>query len=220
MIRSAIASSSWVSVALLVAFSAPASAAGRQRPVTDETVTVEDLAMTPLEDLNLAKDPIPPALLRAAQDPYRGPGGNTCADILHQIGDLDAVLGEDVDMGPREPENPANIGKIAQSMVGMLIPYRGLIRNVTGAERHAREFREAIAAGMMRRAYLKGLGQGLDCPYPARPAPPELIAATILKREEAAKAEGDQPDSEGTRGRAVPVADGDFVSQPVVQPTP
>jgi hypothetical protein len=190
------------------------AAAQRQRAVTDETVTMGDVAKTPLSDLNLSKDPIPPVLLRAAEEPYRNYGLNRCDDIRNEIGDLDAVLGEDMDLGPRDPGG-ANIGKVAQSLVGMLIPYRGLIRNLSGAERHQRAFQEAIAAGMMRRAYLKGLGQAKNCPYPARPAPPEMIAAAILKREEAAR---EQEEEEATGGREVPV-DG-YVSEPVVQQVP
>lgn len=210
MTRSAIASWICASASLTAALVAASPAAARQRAVTDETVTVGDVAMTPLEDLNLAKDPIPLVLQSAALEPYRSIAGNSCADIRNEIGDLDAVLGEDVDMGPIDQKSSANVGKIAQNLVGMLIPYRGLIRNLSGAERHERAFRDAIAAGLMRRAYLKGLGQGMDCPYPARPAPPEMIAATILKREEAREMAEKE---EQTEGREV-LAEG-YITQPV-----
>ncbi len=215
MTRNVIEWSSCASAAVVCSFfvAAPASA---QRPVTDETVTVVDVAKTPLEDLNLARDPIPPALQRALREPYRDPGLNHCADIRSEIGDLDAVLGEDMDTAPHTREHRTNVGKIAQGLVGSLIPFRGVIRSLSGANSHEREFKEAIAAGLMRRAYLKGMGQAMNCPYPARPAPPEMIAAAILKREEAARRE--EEDEEETQGRAVPV-DG-YVSEPVVQPTP
>jgi len=196
---------------LLLALMAPTSAAA-QRPVTDETVTVGDMAKTPLEDLNLAKDPIPPVLQRALEEPYRDPGLNHCADIRSEIGDLDAVLGEDMDTEPHDPEHPRNFGRMAQGFLASLIPYRSVIRSISGANKHEREFKESIAAGMMRRAYLKGMGQAMGCPYPARPAPPEMVAAAILKREEAERAEE-------TQGKEVPVEPGTYVSEPVVQPT-
>ena len=203
MTRSAIASWSCASGALAAALFASAPAAA-QRAVTDETVTVGDVAKTPLEDLNLTKDPIPPVLLRALDEPYRDPGFHHCADIRSEIGDLDAVLGEDMDTAPHTGEHGTNVGRMAQSLLGSLIPYRGVIRSISGANSHERDFKEAIAAGMMRRAYLKGMGQALDCPYPARPAPPEMIAAAILQREEAAQEE-EREDEETTQGREVPV---------------
>jgi len=218
MTHSAIASWSCASGALAASFFLAAPAAA-QRTVTDETVTVVDVAKTPLEDLNLARDPIPAALQRALREPYRDPGLSQCADIRNEIGDLDAVLGEDMDTAPHTGEHRTNVGKIAQGVVGSLIPFRGVIRSLSGANSHEREFKEAIAAGLMRRAYLKGIGQAMDCPYPARPAPPEMIAAAILKREEeAARQEEEEEEGEETQGREVPV-DG-YVSEPVVQPLP
>jgi hypothetical protein len=212
MTRSAIASLSYASAALVLAV-VPAAPAAAQRSVTDETVTVLDVAKTPLDDLNLTRDPIPPTLQRALREPYRDPGLNHCADIRNEIGDLDAVLGEDMDTLPNTGEHRTNIGRVAQRLVGSLIPFRGVIRSLSGANEHEREFKEAIAAGLMRRAYLKGMGQAMNCPYPARPATPEMIAAQILKREETAR-------QEETQGRPVDVEGDSYVSEPVVQPTP
>ncbi len=44
------------------------------------------------------------------------------------------------------------------------MPFRGWIRRLSGAERHARDVAAAIAAGTARRAFLKGVGQGRICP--------------------------------------------------------
>ena len=217
MTRSAIVSLSCARGALVAGLivSTPAAA---QKVVTDDTVTVGDVAKSPLEDLNLAKDPIPPALQRALEEPYRDPGLNNCADIRNEIGDLDAVLGDDMDTDPHSDEHRTSVGRMAQNVLSSLIPYRGVIRSLSGANRHEREFKESIAAGMMRRAYLKGMGQAMGCPYPARPAPPEMIAAAILKQEEAQREEKEEQeeDQEETQGRPVPV-DG-YVAEPVVQP--
>ena len=43
----------------------------------------------------------------------------------------------------------------------------GAVRRLTGAERYSREVAAAIAAGTVRRAYLKGFGQSAGCAVPA-----------------------------------------------------
>lgn len=176
-----------------------------QDVVTDESVEVRDVALLPLADLNLDRDEIPPVLVRAKASPYAGDGLNDCAAVRAAIGDLDAVLGEDFDMpGARADGGGLEFGKVARSVIGMLIPYRRVIREVSGANAHAKTFKEAIVAGMMRRAYLKGLGQAMDCPYPARPATPEVIATSILPRDPAPFATLGEP-QEQTSGGEVPV---------------
>ena len=53
-----------------------------------------------------------------------------------------------------------------------VIPFRGWVRRLTGAERYSREVAAAIAAGTIRRAYLKGLGAAAGCSAPAAPRTP------------------------------------------------
>lgn len=155
-----------------LAFTASPGAA--QEDVTKDNTSVGDVMLTPLNDLNLSKDPIPPVLIRAHNAPYNDVGLTDCSQILQEIGNLDAVLGEDFDTATRErPSGSAE--SVAQNIVASFIPFRSVIRHFSGADRHAWEFNEAITAGLSRRAYLKGLGQGMDCPYPARPAPPDLM---------------------------------------------
>ena len=79
------------------------------------------------------------------------------------------MLGADLDIATGERRD-ITIGKVAKSAVGSFIPFRGLIREVSGAADHQRDFEEAIFAGAVRRGYLKGLGEARECPYPARPA--------------------------------------------------
>jgi hypothetical protein len=50
-----------------------------------------------------------------------------------------------------------------------LIPFRSWVRRLTGAESHSKEVASAIAAGIVRRAYLKGIGESLGCHAPAAP---------------------------------------------------
>ncbi len=49
------------------------------------------------------------------------------------------------------------------------IPYRSWVRKLSGADAQQKRMRAAVAAGAVRRAHLKGLGEQLDCPPPATP---------------------------------------------------
>ena len=183
--------------AALALFAMPVSAQDEdERPVTDETVSARDVATTPISDLNLRRDPIPEILLEAQDDPYSTEGLTQCSEYGSAVRDLDAVLGADWDLaGPEERRITA--GRVAQSVVGSLIPFRGVVREVSGAAAHERAFQEAILAGMMRRAFIKGMGEKLGCEYPAAPASDQLrsrIAAVAAARADAAEVEEDDDD--------------------------
>lgn len=183
-----------------------------QEDVTERDPDAMDVAMTPLSDLNLAKDPIPEILLAARTDPYADEGLTDCMAIQTHIGDLDAVLGDDYDSRPPE-ERGVSAGGVAQRVVGMFIPFRGIIREISGANAHEYEFREAIGAGMMRRAYLKGLGEARGCPYPARPMTDDLRARLADVEKIAEKGVALRMDRTEAEGETT------FESRPVVQGT-
>lgn len=72
-------------------------------------------------------------------------------------------------------------GFAREHVVGMvsskanILPFRGVVRKVTGAEKHAKEVERAYQAGKLRRAFLKGLmaSLGPEClnqPTPLLPA--------------------------------------------------
>lgn len=52
---------------------------------------------------------------------------------------------------------------VVASIVSDVIPMRSWIRKLSGAERRNRQVQEAIAAGIARRSYLKGIGQARGC---------------------------------------------------------
>lgn len=199
---SAVAKVAGSAMVLVVAMSAPLAA---QDNVRDRNPDAADVALTPLSDLNLARDPIPRVLWEARLDPYTNDALVSCAAIRTQVANLDAVLGDDVDATP-VAERDLTAAGVAQGVVGMLIPFRGIIREVSGANDQEFEFRQAIVAGMMRRAYLKGLGEARDCEYPARPMP-EAMAVRLGLR---GTGDGSEEAEEGVTPQ--------FVSQPVVQP--
>ena len=86
-------------------------------------------------------------------------------------------------------ERKLSVGGVAQSVVGSFIPFRGIIREISGANKHEDELQDAIVAGMMRRAFLKGMGLKLGCAYPARPADAATKARLIKQAEDAKAAE-------------------------------
>jgi hypothetical protein len=136
-------------------------------------------AVAPLNDLNLVRAPIPRVLAAAQKAPYASPADVSCAALAADIQALDAALGADLDTPPTAA-NPSLIergtGAAGDAVVGAVrnttegvIPFRGWVRKLTGAERYGQEVAAAIAAGTVRRAYLKGLGQAGGCPAPASP---------------------------------------------------
>jgi hypothetical protein len=136
-----------------------ATAAGAAKPVTDNNPSAVDVAATPAEDLNLRKKKIPPVLLRAEARPYAILNG--CPAISGAVGELNRVLGPDVD---RERSSQAlKAGTVAKSVVSSLIPFGGIIRQVSGAAKEQQAFQDAITAGIARRAFLKGYGRAKGC---------------------------------------------------------
>ncbi|MFN7958245.1 MAG: hypothetical protein U0P46_07995 [Holophagaceae bacterium] len=139
-------------------------------------------AATPLNDLNLLHAKIPAPLLAALKAPYAPPADPTCAGLAAEIQLLDAALGDDLDAPKGADPSLAERGRAeldaaavgaVKSSAEALIPFRGWVRKLTGAERASRQVTKAIAAGIVRRAYLKGLGQAQGCPPPAAPRPPQ-----------------------------------------------
>ncbi|WP_212785911.1 hypothetical protein [Ferrigenium kumadai] len=147
-----------VLIALAFALSACAS---------DEQTRVTDAATSPLSDLNLVRTKIPPVLLEARKQPYAIPAEATCEDLVAKVHELDVVLGPDFDAAPsghetglveqgtNEAKNMA-IGAL-RSTSENIIPFRGWVRRLSGAERHSQEVAAAIVAGTVRRAFIKGL---------------------------------------------------------------
>lgn len=133
------------------------------------------VATTPLTDLNLVRADIPPVLAAAQKAPYAVPSDRSCEALAKDVQALDAALGADLDT-PATAANPSLVergGDVAMVAVhdaaGGIVPFRGWVRKLSGAERYAKDVAAAIAAGTIRRAYLKGLGQSAGCPAPAAP---------------------------------------------------
>lgn len=157
-----IAACALTGMALVLA--APLSAQGRQ-----PSPKAEDVALTPLTDLNITSKDVPEILLRAVTDVYAVDGMTTCNSLTAEILRLDEALGDDYD-AYAEGKGGIDVGRAAQGLVGSIIPFRGLVREVTGAASKDRDMQAAYTAGMVRRGFLKGMGLQRGCAVPARPA--------------------------------------------------
>ena len=133
---------------------------------------VATAATTPLSDLNVVRADIPEVLRAAAVAPYAAPTDASCPGLAAGIRALDEVLGPDLD-APRTPGNPGLLDRGEDAATGALqrtaegvIPFRGWVRKLSGAERYAHQVSAAITAGGVRRGFLKGLVQARACPTP------------------------------------------------------
>lgn len=158
-----------------VILASPAHARKQDKPMREREPDVADVAATPVTDLNLRKDKIPEVLIAALTRPYDLGGLRRCAPLIAAVEELDSILGDDLDL-PQEVRRGPSAGRVAQSVVGSFIPFRGIVREVSGANQHKRDIRAAIQAGLARRGFLKGVGQSRGCRYPARAAGPRQVA--------------------------------------------
>jgi hypothetical protein len=139
------------------------------QPLANRDVGAMDVAKTPITDLNIHKNEIPQLLLDAQASPYNTAGLGRCSQIAAAVGEFDAVLGQDVDL-PANATPRVSPGRVAQSVVGSFIPFRGIVRELSGANAQDRALQYAIQSGLARRAFLKGYGEAKGCRYPARSA--------------------------------------------------
>lgn len=166
----------------LLAFALPDLARAQ---TTETEPRLEELVTQPLADVNLKRKEPPKALLIAGRDPYALPTPATCAAITNDLLDLRAALGPDFDEieldeeGRKRREGAASA---ARGLVASLIPFRFLIRELSGASQAERDYRDALYAGIVRRGFLKGLGQAQGCSPPARPLTPLEGAAQAAEK--------------------------------------
>jgi hypothetical protein len=169
-----------------------AALAGKRQkaPQTSAEANAESLGSAvaaPLRDINVVRSEIPALLTKAQTDPYAPPAMG-CAPLKAEIAQFDEVLGDDYD--DRSDDAKSGQGGMARPVLGVVastitdvIPMRGWVRRLTGAERHDQMVRDAIKAGFVRRGYLKGLYNAGACKgnrlvfVSAKPAPPPPVVA-------------------------------------------
>jgi len=141
---------------------------------------VANAASQPVRDLNLMGDEPGDYLVTVVNDPYSVPPPD-CSALNGEIARLDEILGADVD-APRKSDDDM-VGAITLAAVRNVtrLPFRGVIREVTGAAPKERAMRQALLAGAVRRAYLKGMRVTLKCTVaePEGPARPPMPPPTV-----------------------------------------
>ncbi len=147
-----------------------------------------DAASAPLTDLNLKRKKIPD-LLKTIRNPYNVDTNISCEEIAVRVEALTDILGRDWDIPPPDKKSlderaadgasTAFLDSVASGASG-LIPFRSVVRTVTGANYYQRKVLKAYERGSHRRTFLKGLGLMKDCPVPAAPAPLEDLESKIV----------------------------------------
>lgn len=153
--------------------------------------SVQGAVASPLRDVNVLRTKIPPILLEAQADPYRRPYPATCESLIAEIRPLSQALGADLDEEAVDEDDLLDQGRTTAlgAVAGLaqdVIPFRGWVRQLSGAERHDKTVQSAIIAGGVRRAYLKGLGEARGCNPPATPnhgrVKPDVIQQELRPR--------------------------------------
>lgn len=140
----------------------------------------------PFRDTGWTRENPPEVLIRAAEAPYGLPSDPECSAILNEISALDLVLGSDLDEADgREDESDIDASGLLSGAIGGIIglPYRSIVRRLSGAAGRERVLRDAIFAGMVRRAFLKGVARTACAPAPVDGAVTTPVAPEVSPPE-------------------------------------
>jgi hypothetical protein len=125
--------------------------------------------------LGLTGADVPPLLATIKAEPYRAPASPACDTASAEILAINDLIGADLDTPPEPEDNKKNLIAKGSDMARGLVPYGGVVRFVTGANKKDKELREAVMAGYARRGFLRGVQLNLKChpdPAPPEPTPP------------------------------------------------
>ncbi len=156
----------WLALPIVPAL---AQAPGERPRETDKAMG--DAVTQPLSDTNLRRKEIPPELIAIRDDPYALDGIRTCNQIIAAVGQMDVALGADFDRAAPvdRQKTERRAARVAGGVIGGLIPFRGVVRELSGANKADEEYRQAFYAGAVRRGFLKGYGMARRCAPPGRP---------------------------------------------------
>jgi hypothetical protein len=127
--------------------------------------TARQIATQPARDVGIQRTSIPPLLERAVADPYGLTGLTTCAQLSAAIVELNRVLGRDLDSpavrrGSRAGQAAETGGR---ALVDSVIPFRGVVREISGSAGAERRLQAAVDAGLARRGFLRGIHRARGC---------------------------------------------------------
>tara|TARA_R110000772_G_scaffold82239_2_gene174516 strand:+ start:107 stop:616 length:510 start_codon:yes stop_codon:yes gene_type:complete len=158
-----------IATALFLAGPLQAQQADPDQSMEEHTV---EAATTPVKDVGLKKIKIPEKLIAIQDDPYSLTGMKRCAAIIKEVEELNTVLAADVNEKvdkSKAEKREETAGRVGGGLLGGLIPFRGVVREISGAAGDERKYNAAVYAGVVRRGFLKGVGLERGCKAPARP---------------------------------------------------
>jgi hypothetical protein len=122
---------------------------------------VEQAINQPFSDLRLVQEDTPEILKAAVAAPYASP--QDCTALADEIDALNEALGPDLDV--RSEDSGQTGAQLLASAIGGVfsLPFRGIVRQLTGAQQRDREKAQAIVAGVGRRGFLRALEQERAC---------------------------------------------------------
>jgi len=140
-------------------------------PTPDRTQETMDrageIAVQPAKDVGIVRSgDIPLVLQEAVKNPYQPLHRQTCPWVDYELARLNQALGPDFGTDPKGNEDKATKIALAggEMIIGGLIPFRGIVREISGAAPAERRKTAAVNAGLARRGYVRGVGMVLACP--------------------------------------------------------
>ena len=129
----------------------------------DHAKDVRAVVATPVNDVGLMSIEIPDYLI-SLTNPYAD-APLDCEGLMSEVDSLNQLLGHDLDVPDEEAEarEQRALDATSDTVGSVLIPFRGVVRFISGASANEREAREAYERGLVRRAYLKGLSDERSC---------------------------------------------------------
>ena len=183
-------------LAMAVVAPAAAQSGAQQTGVRDSAVNA---VTSPLSDLNLRSKAIPEILLQAEQAPYDLTEMRECANLQLEVARLDTVLGRDSDAPPEDGNLLASGLQAGGSLISGFIPFRGLVREISGANAAATRWETVIYAGVTRRSFLKGYMRATQCGLGDERTVAAADEAADMERRSAARARLGLPPREVAR---------------------
>ena len=153
----------WVAAAILLAGAASAQEPAGEPPKAEGTgpevrETAKEIVTQPARDVGLAKREIPPVLVKASADPYSLQGLSSCRQLADAVRELNTALGPDYDVAKAKESKAATLAKAGgDAAISLVVPFRGLVREVSGAAPAERSYNAALDAGLARRGFLRGV---------------------------------------------------------------
>lgn len=134
-------------------------------PGDSKLKSAEQIVSQPAKDVGVQKVEIPAVLVSARENTYDLTGLKTCGQLREAVAELDQVLGPDFDVAEAKDEDRTTrlVEAGGRTVVNTLIPFRGVVRELSGAAPAERNLNLAISAGYARRGFLRGVQQKQGC---------------------------------------------------------